>query len=783
MTIGVKSLLQIVLLTSLLCSCSNNRSTEAKLFNDNWQFKLLEKPDTLSDMSVNVNNGFDDGSEVALPHNARTEPMVVNDQWQGVCYYQKRFPLNKNAEGRQFIKFDAAMNEADVWLNGQHVAHHLGGYLPFVIDITDMVQDENLMIVRLDNRDNPTTGPKPLKELDYCTYGGLYRNVWLIEKNNVYISDPLEFNQIGGGGIEVRCNNVSAQKADVNLRANIVNAGSEPQLVSVTFSLRDSADKVVASTSTEYNLESGKNHNFESAVELTTPMLWSTDAPHMYTVQTEVSCNGKQLDSQRTDFGVRDIKIVDKKLYLNGEELFLRGINRHQEYPYVGYALSDAAQWRDAYKIKKAGFDYVRLSHYPQSEAFLDACDRLGLLVLDAISGWQFYGDRAFEQHAIQSAKDMIRRDRNHPSVLAWEVSLNETHMTKPFMQEITQAAKAETPHIYTAGWILDPSYDIYIESRQYRIIYPEIDRASAPLIVSEYGDWEYLALNEGLNQDAFSDLLPRERSSRPPRAAGSKALIQQALNIQESHNDNLKNTNALGDGYWVMFDYNRGYANDLEYSGIMDIFRLPKLSYYFYQSQRDHAPDNTFAPWVMKIAAIVEPQQEKTARLKVFSNCQQVELFVNGQSMGRQSSDTNEISTAINRPPFTFAFDSTSVESLSAIGYNSQGDAVIEDKTEMAGPPIQVRVYADVYDVPAQRGVGDVVFVYARIEDDKGELVYNYQGTVDFRIDGDAELVNDSAVQIEGGVATGVIKIGKSKDKIDIICTTQGLKEGALAL
>ena len=220
----------------------------------------------------------------------------------------------------------------------------------------------------------------------------------------------------------------------------------------------------------------------------------------MYDLKTEIIQNKNVIDREIATIGIKTIKFEGQDFYLNGKKTFLRGVNRHQEYPYVGYALSDQANYRDAKKIKDAGFDYVRISHYPQSPAFMKACDELGLMTIDAILGWQYFNeDEAFQKHVFQTAKDLIRRDRNHASVLAWEVSLNESWMPEPFIDSLTTIAHQEYPgdQGFTAGW-QSYGYDIYLQARQHRLQHYD-STLTKPYVVSEYGDWEYYAMNAGL--------------------------------------------------------------------------------------------------------------------------------------------------------------------------------------------------------------------------------------------------------------------------------------------
>src|SRR6185312_7346773 len=240
-------------------------------------------------------------------------------------------------------------------------------------------------------------------------------------------------------------------------------------------------------------------------------------------------------------------------------------------------------------KIKEAGFDYVRLCHYPQSPAFLDACDQLGIFVMEPIPGWQnVTPTELFRTRVLQDTRDMIRRDRNHPSVILWETSLNETRMDTALIALLHKTAREEfgdlaRDQFFSAGWM--KGYDVYIESRQAGNL--KKYTGAAPAVISEYGDWEYYAGNAGFNQEEFKDLKKAERSSRQPRSAPERLQLQQAVNFQEAANDN-RSTVAFADSVWVMYDYSRSYTKDLEMSGPMDSLRLPKLSYYFFQSQRD---------------------------------------------------------------------------------------------------------------------------------------------------------------------------------------------------
>lgn len=759
------------------CSEEQNEIGQTTNFNADWQFKIDEKAniDTVTD---SINADFVEWENVNLPHTPKIEPLIVNDQWQGNSWYKKEFNLTEHQKNKTwFLKFEAAMNVAEVWINGQKLITHQGGYLPFVVDFTDVAQfdEPNTVLVKLNNQDNPTTGPKPLEKLDFNTYGGLYRNVWLISKNKLHITDPILADKPASGGVFVRYSEVSDQSANLYIQTHVKNENDKEQsfIIRQSLMLKDSLVNVVESE--PISLAFGSDNDIHLKFTIVNPKLWSPDYPHLYNLKTEIIQNDQIIDREITQIGIKTMHFEGQDFYLNGKKTFLRGVNRHQEYPYIGYTLSDRANYRDAKKIKEAGFDYVRISHYPHSPAFMKACDELGLMTMDAILGWQYFNeDEAFQKHVFQTAKDLIRRDRNHASVLAWEVSLNESWMPEPFIDSLTTIARQEYPgdQAFTAGW-QSYGYDIYLQARQHRLKHYD-STLTKPYVVSEYGDWEYYAMNAGLNQDNWDDLLQEERSSRQLRSAGEKALLQQATNIQEAHNDNLS-TPAFADGYWVMFDYNRGYADDLEASGIMDIFRLPKPSYYFYQSQRDH--DDPFGKPMVHIANQWTP--DSPLEVRIFSNAEEVELFLNGKSLGRQSPDNNSISSNLKHPPFTFNITEFQAGTLEAKAYINDKE-VASHSVNTPETPAKIEIEFDLSGYPLDENKGDVIFVYAKILDNNNTLITDFEGQVEFNVEGDAELIGRNPIEVEAGIASILLKTTGSLEDISVTATSEGLQNSS---
>ena len=746
-------------------------------FNEQWNFFIAPVDAITSEIYKNPD--FDDKSweGVELPHTPRLEPLVVNNQWQGICWYRKHFNLASGYRDKKiFINFEGAMNVAEVWVNGQKMITHLGGYLPFCIDISEVARFDavNLIAIRLDNRDNTITGPKPLERLDFNMYGGLYRNVWLEVKNPLHITDPILANEPAGGGIFVTFLEVSSKIAKIRVKAHVINQREGEVIFKVEHVLYSGDSIVKKYTSGDYKLSSDQAVHCIDTIALDNPALWSLEYPNLYNLKTRIIFDGRVIDEETTRIGVREIILTKDEFRLNGKKMFLRGVNRHQEYPFIGYAMSDNAQYRDAQKIKEAGFDFVRLSHYPHASAFMDACDELGLLTLDAIPGWQYFGGEAFQKYTLQTCRDMIRRDRNHPSVLAWEVSLNETNMPDEYIRAAHRIAHEEYPAnpCFSAGWV-NEAYDIYVQARQHRIGH-EPEAIGKPYLVSEYGDWEYYAMNAGLNQDNWDGLLEEERSSRQLRSDGEHRLLQQALNIQEAHNDNF-NTTAFADAYWVMYDYNRGYADDLESSGIMDIFRIPKFSYYFYKSQRD--PDenirgNESGPMVY-IASYWRPDSPKTIR--VFSNCEEVNLSLNGRFVSREKPHIDAISNNLNHPPFIFEVDQFEAGNLEAIGYIDNRE-VAHHVVRTPEEPAKLKIELDESGYSPVSGCNDILFLYITLKDRNGTTVPESGVKVQCAVLGDMEILNTAALHTEAGIATALIKIGQEAGPIKITASSEGL-------
>lgn len=747
-------------------------------FGEDWLFKRQEPVAT-------VNEGWDN---VYLPHTVKIEPLLVNNQWQGNSLYRKDFSVEDNRE-KWFFHFEGVMQEARVFLNDSLVRTHKGGYLPFTVDATPHLKNNsvNRLEVEVINVDDPSIPPgKPLADLDFNLYGGIYRNVQLIKTGKTYITDAVHAEEVNGGGVLVHFDSISVEKATGFVKVHVHNDSEEVRDIRIRTSLTSEDGLEMTFLTPVQTLVSGGEHHFKQDVAVINPQLWSPTAPNLYELTVEVLRGDEVIDEVNFKTGIRSIELGETAFYLNGEKLFINGTNRHQEYPYIGYALSDEANYRDAYKIKEAGFNFVRLSHYPHATSFLEACDELGLLVMNAIPGWQFYEEGEFVENALQDIRDMARRDRNHPSVVFWENSLNESGMTKEFMVTANRVLKEELPYenTFTAGWIDHPSYDLFIPARQHAkppLYWNDYNKPGRPVLIAEYGDWEYYAQNAGFNQKAFGDLKEEERTSRQLRGAGEKRLLQQAMNFQEAMNSNLKGEQTIGMSNWLMFDYNRGYADDLEASGISDIFRLPKFSFYFYKSQKEPYTGQFSDPMVY-IASYWQPNS--ATDITVYSNTEEVALYLNDRLIERKKPVRDAFSDELWFPPYKFSLGSFEPGELKALGF-LDGKQVASHVVRTPARASKIELSGDISGKPIAEETADVIFIYARIVDANGTIVHDASSPVSFRIiSGDhAELIGENPVPAEAGIATILLRTKKLEGPISVEATAKGLPPASITI
>jgi beta-galactosidase len=723
---------------------------------------LLHKPVKLRDWRFKRADDAGWG-DVELPHSPFVAEPDGQNCWLGICHYERRLKIeNPDPDSRYTLYFQGAMHSAIVSVDGNELARHTGGYLPFEVDLGAFARDgrEHLLSVELDNRDNPDVPPgKPLSDLDFCWYGGLYRDVELRRYPPVCITDPVAAGEKAGGGVFIRTIRADKSEAELSVFVNVRNSTDFFRRVVLRTSIKSVSSGAELATS-DMGAEIGPRGSVrcEMSVIVERPALWSPESPNLHYADVSVfEENGTAIDIVRERFGIRRVEMSRSGgLRVNGARIRPRGTNRHQDHPYIGYALPAAAQKRDAIRIKRAGFDYVRLSHYPQSPDFLDACDELGILVMNAIPGWQFFGGEKFVEACRENARDLVRRDRNHPCVILWELSLNETSMPQNFIAEMNHIGHEEYPgdQMFTCGWV--DGYDVYVHARQHGQIHKwkEGDRA---MVVSEYGDWEYYASNEGFDQKTKRGLLDSERNSRALRGDGENKMLRQAANFAEALDDTLS-CPAITDGQWLMFDYPRGYDQQRASCGTMDIFRLPKFAYYFYASQCDageNVAGSGFKPMVFVASNWIAGSSPD---ITVFSNCDEVKLSLNGRSIGRKKADPDGRIPHLPHPPFHFEAVKFAPGTLEAVGYIN-GKAVASHKVITPGEPVAIKLDVDLQNLPTATSEPDAVFVRASIVDEKGVVCVGDVREISLKLNGEGwRVAGPDAMHAEAGIASFLV-------------------------
>ena len=725
---------------------------------------LAVHPDTLKQEFNQLSMG--NWEKINLPHTPFVEPLVVLHQWQGICYYRKILNVSKKEIDKQlWLEFEGAMHLADVWVNGQHLIQHSGGYTPFVVDVTGMLHADrgNEILVRLDNRNNPLIPPgKPLETLDFCYYGGLYRDVNLIVKHPVHITHPIMANEVAGGGIFVTYPYVSKQEAEIKVKTQVSNKVGTQRHLTIRHTLyewskKKGRGKKVALVESPLVLAAGTTQHHTQQFTVNNPKLWYPDSPALYVLRTEVMDGRKVTDCEDTRIGIRRIEMTrEKGFVINDKPLKLEGSNRHQEYPYVGNAISDQAQYRDMYQIRDNGFNTVRLGHYPQDPSVLEACDELGLLVIEPIPGWQFFNKaQGFVDHTYKDIRDLIRRDRNHPSVIMWETTLNESWPPKSWKDQAVRIAHEEFPgdQCYTSGDTygydgFDVCYNDWKEG------YNRPNTTSKPGFIREYYDYEFGG---------------HYSTTRVTRGDGDYALMQNAWNAQWSHNRyRAYYPWTIGGAVWSMYDYNRGCCDNICYSGLADLFRLPKFGLLYFRTQMKEGTFTPAGPMTYEVFINSHWLEGSSDTLQVYGNVDEVKLQLNGRVIARQYPDdkpsTSEYVSRpdggnaenIDFPPFTFFNVNWERGELKAIGYKD-GKAVAEHVVRTPGAVEAMDI--TYFESGVSASCRDLLIVYVNLKDLQGTGCFGENNReVKLEVLQGGELRGPATIKAEAGVASFLV-------------------------
>ena len=543
----------------------------------------------------------DSGFEtVDIPHTNKELPLNYFDEksYQFVSCYRKAFDLKKAKDKKYILHFEGAAVYSKVYLNDTFLGEYKGAYNGFSFDITDVVKSKkNMLVVELDSTERKEIPPFG-NVVDYLVYGGIYREVWIEEVSEVYIDNAF-----------VRTFNVLHDRKILDMDVTL----SESASGNLTFTLFD-GDKKLGEKTTPF-----KGSVINAKWAITDVELWDIDNPKLYTIN--IKMDGEDEISVR--FGFRECRFKKDGFYLNGKKIKIRGLNRHQSYPYVGYAMPENVQKADADLLKyELGVNLVRTSHYPNSVHFLDRCDEIGLLVFTEMPSWQYLGEGEWRDICLDNVRRMVLRDRNHPSVILWGVRVNEGLDCDEFYTQ-TNALARELDNTRQTGGVRNMPFshlleDVYTmndfihSGGAINLLPPAIASGSlnAPYLVTEH------------NGHMFPTKSFDKEGVRAEHALRHTRVLNSAYG-------NKRTSGAIG---WCMADYNThkdfGSGDRICYHGVTDMFRVPKMGAAVYRSQQEDKP---FLE-VTSAMDIGEHPGGTIGDVWVFTNCDYVKLYKNGK-------------------------------------------------------------------------------------------------------------------------------------------------------
>jgi beta-galactosidase len=616
-------------------------------FNPGWRFLKSDAPGA-------EKIDFDDAhwESANLPHGLEIlgENASGNRNYQGPAWYRKRVAHHPGASSRTFLYLEAAMGKSIVWVNGQQVAEHFGGYLPIAADITDALRlgkdGNHIFAVRMDNSDDPSYPPdKPQSDLDFTYMGGIYRDAFLVDTAPVHITFPEISRRVAGGGVFVGVKQIEGARVRFEVRTEVANTRPEPTLIAIRTTLEDADGRELLKQEDGVLLAPGASEELRQSLTVEDAHLWSPNDPYLHFVRTEVVEHGVVVDSLRTRFGIRLYEMRGREgLFINGSyiDYKLSGANRHQDYVYVGNAMPKSGQWRDAHLLREGGCTIVRAAHEPMAPAFLDACDQLGLLITGVNPGWQFYNakDPRFRERLIDDTRQQVRRDRNRPSVLLWETAINETpDQSIDAVHQLHLTAHAEYPF---PGLFTVTDRDIAKTAGLDFYYYAD---ASDPVssFVREYGD--------GGEVDNFYS---HNAQVRVKREWGEHAMLNQLrIRVADLADVFSAPRQQIGAALWAGIDHQRGYHPDPFWGGLLNIFRIPRYSYFLFKSQYDPGLVVHGIETGPMVFIANELTQVSESDVIVLTNCEQVRLSWMGRVIGTQGPDPGY--SHLPHPPITF--------------------------------------------------------------------------------------------------------------------------------
>jgi beta-galactosidase len=681
--------------------------------------------------------GFDDTKfeRVAIPHTNKMLPWHGFDDkdYQFVSLYRRRLRLPPEARGKRvFADFEGVMTAATVWINGQRLGEYKGGYTPFSFDLTPHLNfdGDNVLAVDVDSTERADIPPFGY-QIDYLTFGGIYREVALRVVPPVFIEN-----------IFAQPKNVLTGRPSLDVACFIQNLETSGALT-LDVALLDST-KTLAHATKDVPVATGDEpaHHTVQLASVAGVHLWDIEHPRLYTVRVRVLDGGRIVDEDTRRVGFREAVFTEHGFSLNGKIVKLRGLDRHQTFPFVGQAMPARVQRRDAQILRQQlKCNIVRTSHYPQSRHFLDACDELGLLVLEEIPGWQHIGDQAWQDLAVDNVKRMIRRDWNHPAIVLWGVRINESKDDHAFYTRTNALAHALDPTRQTGG----------IRN------FPESELLEDVFTVNDFG-WPLRPPNHPryLNTEFAGHTYPVRPWDDDVRHR------EHTIRHARTHDQLASDQQYAGGIGWCAFDYNTHYdfgAGDrICYHGVADIFREPKPAAGFYKSQCDPAEEVVLEP-AFHWASGDEAVGFRVAM--ICSNCDHLKLYTKQESgwqlIAEADPDRSQF-PHLKYAPFTVNLPNSYRGwwgDLRVDGYLA-GKLAVSNTYSGRGVDRKFTLHPD--DTELYADGADTTRVVMRVTDEFGAIRPLANDPIMLSLEGPADIIGDNPFALVGG--TGAIWI-----------------------
>jgi beta-galactosidase len=695
--------------------------------NRNWRFSRA--PSEAAHDPHFDDSGFE---RAVIPHTNIKLPWHSFDEksFAFASVYRRRFKLPASLRGRHvFVDFEGVMTASTVWINGVRLGEYKGGFTPFSFDLTRHINwdGENNLVVDVDSTERADIPPFG-DRIDYLTFGGIYREVSL----RVVSSSFLE--NIFANPKDVLTDHPSV---DVSCFVQHLEAAPEPLTLEVAL---HKGNTVVARATKRLDASPARAEPVTQIVTLAgfgAAELWDLSRPSLYTVQVKLLQRDQVIDEDNRKIGFRQALFTDHGFELNGKIVKLRGLDRHQTFPFVGQAMPARVQRRDAQLLRdKLKCNIVRTSHYAQSRHFLDACDEIGLLVLEEIPGWQHIGDTAWQDISLDNVRRMIRRDWNHPSIILWGVRINESRDNHDFYVRTNAQAHALDPSRQTGG------IRYFQESEFLEDVFTMND-FGFPLKPPNHPLY--------LNTEFVGHTFPTKTIDNVER------LVEHTLRHARIHDQLASNPQYAGGIGWCAFDYNThgnfGSGDRICYHGVTDIFREPKPAAGFYKSQCDPAEEIVLEPafhWA------IGDQSIGFSKAVVCSNCDHLKFYVGEKLVAEADPDRVQF-PHLRYAPFVLEMeqDINHWGDLRIEGYIS-GKKVITRNYSGSGVDRKFALVPD--DLVLAADGADTTRVVFRVTDEFDAIRPFADGVIRFEIEGPAEIIGDNPFALVGG--TGAIWI-----------------------